>query len=1460
MARALEQRRDEFPKLVKEILARRVGYLCSLCYVSTTGPTTDPNKSSITGVAAHITAAAVGGPRFNRHLTPEERRAASNGLWCCANCGKMVDDDTLRFTDEKLREIKAIAEHAADVRRNLAERHYHELIKAESITRVAGLGILRGWRETYHYEQSHLVELDLAEINDASSPYQIWNIAKLVAGLKRGQKLIVQGRPGTGKTMTLLQAAQSMSQDSTAPVPLVVAVSSWAPSGRHLSAYVEELLAAHGVERADVPRLFHTGRLALLLNGWNEAPESSLPNAERLLKEFDVNYPGTPILLTTRATRSRPALVGETVLDIRPLSRARKIQMIRAAGLPNPDTVIAQVSGRLSLDRITDTPLFLAVALRLVRSGVELPETRSGLLQQCIAEVENHDEHRPFLNAAPCHGFQGEYLAAIAVAMTHRGRTTLPPTEVEAAIADCNRRLCDAGHLSHHGSSSAIADTLVRHHLLVLSTSGDGSHTFVHQQFQECFAAVWLLDRIRELTASNSAPKILQFQQEILNLQQWGESMGFAVENLVASGAEDTAATLIRWTMPVDLLAAAELAGLGGPALWASIGRELCPALRRWHSRQGTSHQKCAMAAMVATGSPDFADILWAKLEAADEQEFFGPLRAYPLFRTSCLGPGWQERILRLSECRQKIFLSEMGRQSGSEELDFARHVAVSSASIAVKNKAIEMLVERRLGTESIGLVQSAEFGPWNLDTYHVFNRIPVADLAPLYPRLELELDRERDPCVRLEIIGKLKKLGHSRWLELAQREIDAIVAARRQITPVRVRATNSPADERTTLGFLIVSYASLIGAVEPLWVENWLIAHVADGLLWEHPLVERVPGFSEDHCVLLAEAQLQSPRNHRSTERMRLLAGTGSTGVAETLLNAYLASEENSRIDRRDMLREVPAAALAGPASAKAVAASTFAERLALLEALEFIPSLRDGLQHDQQDCLRQLAFEIAANIPADYPYVPHLRASLAAFLGRIGRPEDVSQIEALAATETARWEVIRREVAETRRTGRSRPMRRDKTGFSNIYVNAMMDLSCAEAETALRRWLEQPDMLREAARGLVLISRREGLLPKAPSPMDQRVGIPRIEPFTPGAVIRDRSEAIHRAIEAHRAAGSPAQSVHRPDIIGAASAMALLHDPRSVDLLLGANMRYGGWTVIEHLHLLVRHGTVLPGRRVLEVLEPFIAEGERLTMHSANDPWYAIVKACAILLASDDPAAAVERMRQLPAARLQNHYGRDLFAVLAVCPKPEAGEYLIELSRTLSPDAPSYPDLIDALSANSNPVCRTRLLEMAVEPAAQHTRDAFRRSFVQLEQNDPNFVRALRERLLTLGERELALFLVHLSDLESKAAMEMLLELSDLRPVYGMLHRMLRYACHSRVPVNGAGGYHLVPRAVNTVRRKLAVHLVSDSVENRSIAASLLASIQKFRLDYGQPMDELLHPDATLLPEIAGPWSLAF
>jgi hypothetical protein len=107
--------RDDFPKRVKWVTAQRTGSHCSRpgCGALTSGPQDDPGGSVNVGVAAHITAASPGGPRYNPSLSPEDRGGPQNAIWLCQTCAKLVDDDPERFTETILGGWKTAAEAKA---------------------------------------------------------------------------------------------------------------------------------------------------------------------------------------------------------------------------------------------------------------------------------------------------------------------------------------------------------------------------------------------------------------------------------------------------------------------------------------------------------------------------------------------------------------------------------------------------------------------------------------------------------------------------------------------------------------------------------------------------------------------------------------------------------------------------------------------------------------------------------------------------------------------------------------------------------------------------------------------------------------------------------------------------------------------------------------------------------------------------------------------------------------------------------------------------------------------------------------------------------------------------------------------------------------------------------------------------------------------------------------------------
>jgi hypothetical protein len=188
--------RDDFTEEVKRNLGSRVGWCCSNqnCQQPTSGPSESSKVVTNVGVAAHITAASPGGPRYDASLTLEERTSFKNGVWLCQKCGKAVDDDPVTYTCEVLRDWKSQAEARArqaieggqkpgapvmrrtPTLRLLAHRAFfngnsveHFFVKIVNMTPDADVEVTHVW-----YENGHRVDILSRLLPVRLRPSEIW--------------------------------------------------------------------------------------------------------------------------------------------------------------------------------------------------------------------------------------------------------------------------------------------------------------------------------------------------------------------------------------------------------------------------------------------------------------------------------------------------------------------------------------------------------------------------------------------------------------------------------------------------------------------------------------------------------------------------------------------------------------------------------------------------------------------------------------------------------------------------------------------------------------------------------------------------------------------------------------------------------------------------------------------------------------------------------------------------------------------------------------------------------------------------------------------------------------------------------------------------------------------------------------------------------------------------------------
>jgi len=106
--------RDDFSQSVKDALAKRAGFLCSNpdCLVKLVSSGGDSDHSTISlGVAAHICAAAPGGPRYDSEMSREERASIQNAIFLCPTCATLIDKNNgSDYPGELLRYWKSVRE------------------------------------------------------------------------------------------------------------------------------------------------------------------------------------------------------------------------------------------------------------------------------------------------------------------------------------------------------------------------------------------------------------------------------------------------------------------------------------------------------------------------------------------------------------------------------------------------------------------------------------------------------------------------------------------------------------------------------------------------------------------------------------------------------------------------------------------------------------------------------------------------------------------------------------------------------------------------------------------------------------------------------------------------------------------------------------------------------------------------------------------------------------------------------------------------------------------------------------------------------------------------------------------------------------------------------------------------------------------------------------------------------
>jgi len=136
------------------------------------------------------------------------------------------------------------------------------------------------------------------------------------------------------------------------------------------------------------------------------------------------------------------------------------------------------------------------------------------------------------------------------------------------------------------------------------------------------------------------------FATSYINMPEWEEPLRMVAEEIRLRSEDgatrktgiDSGSRLVTLTLLVDPILASDLSRLCGAAVWDEVRGTVGNALRDWYAVGEPHHRQLALAAMLATGSDDFADILVPLLSDKDRQVRTSTYEAGDAFYPTSLG------------------------------------------------------------------------------------------------------------------------------------------------------------------------------------------------------------------------------------------------------------------------------------------------------------------------------------------------------------------------------------------------------------------------------------------------------------------------------------------------------------------------------------------------------------------------------------------------------------------------------------------------------------------------------------------------------------------------------------------------------------------------------------------------------------------------------------------------------
>ena len=1054
--------------------------------------------------------------------------------------------------------------------------------------------------------------------------------------------------------------------------------------------------------------------------------------------------------------------------------------------------------------------------------------------------------------------------------MTEKGGVESDEARARAIVNSVSATLQKAGQIGAQPEPSSVLNELSKHHVLESLNLPRVTFRFQHQQFQEFFAARSLKSQLLQLVRGHDAELERKFAKQYVNEPRWGESLVMLAEDIAAESGKaefvEAGSKLVRMALHVDPVFAAVLSNSCGPAVWTVVRDDLGKRLRKLYAQKDRHFQRCALAAMIATGSDDFGDIVVPLLTDANEQVRLSTYRTGAQVVPLNLGTNWREVVSGWPEEARITFAMELAQDPWLA--DTVEEFALADPSPEVRWNAAHMMswhgfeekVERLLGSIDDGSLLTVLRAARP-------DEIPQSQWPRVVAAYEQIYEEASDPSERLRLLRVLEGFDAPNIFEKMKAELDAL--GTEQLKP-------KPGDNRQPQ----IRWAlDEIQKSDPKWVSQWATQKALDKSNWFgawRGLITEIS--SEEQEKLYARFSTQLLDKGEQQRVVSVLASVMSPALAARVfdraceIRAELTPpprHDQAKWDRfrqvEDLLEAVAPATLLEGVCKKLDQEPVPVELDILTEILPATDltklNTRSAISRDSRVKFRAY-LKRGAKLGADPDGLrARMRANLAQLLANVGEREDLEDIRRLIEADTVRYEK-----AQAARLKGDKSL--DSTGYGFLYFEAVAMVDPDEASGVVVNLIRSQQYEIVLAQRLPLLARKKelqrGFL--GTSRMDfgeiwrARAGEP------DSSFIEERrrlfANALLEQIELVKAEREPAADKRGFDqrLRRLGGALAVLDGKRSAKLILELMELPGSWdnwTRVGAIESLLSWGVRLSLDEVMRILKPAIEQLRESGLHGNQDAWL-FARCLSVMAFVEPPAAGIAKIRTLISElRFRSYELGGVVAALGASRCDDAIDALIEFA---GPDGTGMnawgEPWIEAIGSLET-ARSTEILLSFVDPNAK----AFDREIIPDHLDGELLARllaqragkdqAVKSRLVELAKGDLSLtkrmllskVFAHFSREEDRVDGLYILRDDGSGIPYDLV-RSIENAFLERRPYGSSGNaYTLSPIGGNAIRKRLFEMVIGDPNRKQS-AFALLGQIEEWRLEHGHPADEPRHP----------------